>query len=237
MTFTKDGTWTVPAGIRRVRVDCVASRGCNYTTFLGGRGGRVQCILDVKGAGTLHIFVGQIPASLSNNTYNASDIRIGGTNLSNRVIVAGGGGSASWVEAYGVTAVNGGPGGGTTGGNGLNAIVWGFDATIATGGSQSAGGTGSTATVPYNTAQVGGTGTFGTGGAGAGYGGMGGAGGAGWYGGGGGAVNQFFDEKTIARVVASGAGGSSYTHPTLCTEVVHTQGYQAGNGYITISML
>lgn len=236
ITFTADGTWTVPAGIRRIRVDCVAAKGCNYTTsVVGGYGGRVQCILNVKGVDTLNIHVGQMPTSLSANTYNASDIRIGGLDVSNRVIVAGGGGSASWVERHGVTAANGGAGGGTTGGNGLNAIVWGYNATIATGGSQTAGGTGSAASVPYTASQIGGNGTFGLGGAGASA--SAGAGGAGWYGGGGGAVNQFADEKTIARVAAGGGGGSSYTHPTLCSEVTHTQGYQAGNGYVTISMV
>lgn len=239
ITFTADGTWTVPAGIRRVRVDCVASQGCSYTTsIVGGYGGRVQCILNVSGVDTLYISVGPVPTSLSANIYNASDIRIGGVDKSNRVLVAGGGGSASWVKRQSVTAIGGGPGGSTTGGNGFNAIVWGYGATIATGGSQTAGGTGSTASVPYTTAQVGGTGTFGTGGAGASSSsGAGGAGGAGWYGGGGGAVNHFADEKTIARVVASGGGGSSYTDPSLCSEVVHTQGYRAGSGYVTISMV
>ena len=38
-------------------------------------------------------------------------------------------------------------------------------------------------------------------------------------------------------VAASGnGGGSSYTHPTFCTNVEHTQGFNTGNGYITISM-
>lgn len=34
-----------------------------------------------------------------------------------------------------------------------------------------------------------------------------------------------------------GGGGSSYTDSTLCTDVVHTQGYQNGAGYITITTL
>lgn len=32
-----------------------------------------------------------------------------------------------------------------------------------------------------------------------------------------------------------GGGGSSYAAPSLCSSVVHTQGYCAGNGYVTIS--
>lgn len=34
-----------------------------------------------------------------------------------------------------------------------------------------------------------------------------------------------------------GGGGSSYTHPTLCSSVVHTQGFNKGNGYVKISMV
>lgn len=32
-----------------------------------------------------------------------------------------------------------------------------------------------------------------------------------------------------------GEGGSSYTHPTLCSNVSHVQGFQSGNGYVKIS--
>ena len=32
-----------------------------------------------------------------------------------------------------------------------------------------------------------------------------------------------------------GAGGSSYAHPTLCSEVSHTQGLNKGNGYVKIT--
>ena len=50
-----------------------------------------------------------------------------------------------------------------------------------------------------------------------------GGGGGGYYGGGGGAD-------------AGGAGGSSYTHPTLCSSVVHTQGVQTGSGQLIITI-
>lgn len=59
------------------------------------------------------------------------------------------------------------------------------------------------------------------------------AGGAGWYGGGGGALAG---HKSIFYY-SGGGGGSSYTHPTLCSSVVHTQGFNKGNGYVKISMV
>lgn len=36
-------------------------------------------------------------------------------------------------------------------------------------------------------------------------------------------------------IYAKAGGGSSYTDATLCSEVTHTQGFQAGNGYVLIS--
>ena len=34
-----------------------------------------------------------------------------------------------------------------------------------------------------------------------------------------------------------GGGGSSYTDPTLCSSVVHTQGARTGKGQLTITIL
>lgn len=36
---------------------------------------------------------------------------------------------------------------------------------------------------------------------------------------------------------AGAGGGSSYTHPELCSNVTHTQWFKTGDGYITISMI
>ena len=55
-----------------------------------------------------------------------------------------------------------------------------------------------------------------------------GGGGGGYYGGGGGGNNSSSG--------GSGAGGSSYTHPTLCSSVVHTQGVQTGSGQLIITI-
>jgi hypothetical protein len=151
----------------------------------------------------------------------ASDIRIGGTALSNRKVVAGGAGGC-----FGQTAeykYTGGAGGGLTGGQGnsyTGASTW----QHATGGTQSAGGTAG-----------GGNGANGTNGS-LGQGGRcfdgssqsaadDGAGGGGGYYGGGGNGN------------GAGGGGSSYTDSILCTDVTHTQGYSeaTGNGWIILT--
>ena len=44
ITFTTSGTWVVPAGLKRVRVDCVAGQGFTNAAAQGGLWGRVQCI-------------------------------------------------------------------------------------------------------------------------------------------------------------------------------------------------
>lgn len=235
VTFTENGMWVVPRGIKRISVDCVGARGYTNGSFSGGNGGRVQCVLNVTPGDVLNITVAVIPTFSADLVYNASDIRIGGTALSNRVIVAGGGGNASsCTRSPGGSA--GGAGGGLNGAAGTNC-----DRTVAGGGgSQNNGGsrgyttdTGGTTGAGYGQA-----GSFGLGGQGVGgsqsYGGsaQSGSGGSGWYGGGSGGTYEYFGWWT-----AGGGGGSSYTHPTLCSDVIHTQGYRAGNGYITISMV
>lgn len=67
---------------------------------------------------------------------------------------------------------------------------------------------------------------------------VGGYGGAGWYGGGGAVSGHYWAGSSAnGSSEAAAGGGSSYTNPTLCSEVVHTQGYRAGSGYVTISMV
>ena len=216
-------SWQVPKGITKIRVDCVGSQGGNN----GGKGGRVQCILKVTPNQTLYITVGSIPSSYWEASYNASDIRIGGTSYNNRVVVAGGGGSTSGKGRAG------GVGGGTTGGTGAN----GYGGNSGgKGGTQTAGGEGGAGTpVSVGHYHNGNPGSLGLGGNGSvcGYEGNSGAGGAGYYGGGAGAG----DWNKKGAYTAGGGGGSSYTNSTLCTEVVHTQGYRDGNGYIIISMV
>lgn len=218
-------SWKIPNGVKSLTIDCVASRGYSDETNTGGNGGRVQCTLKVSPGQTLYFTVGAIPTERQTASYNASDIRLNGTNYSNRVIVAGGGGSASSRNAAG------GAGGGLTGGAGSAH----GNAGAGQGGSQSAGGAGGTCVpISIGHSHVGNAGVQGTGGAGGScnYCGTWGAGGAGYYGGGSGGA-QWNKNGAFA---AGGGGGSSYTNPSLCSNVIHTQGYHNGAGYITITI-
>lgn len=203
-------TFTVPATVTFLSVDCVASKG-NNGGGSGGNGGRVQCVTQVTAGSTLYIMVGTIPSSQASAEYNASDIRTNNagitdnTSLNSRILVAGGGGSGT----SGKFNHNGGAGGGLTGGVGTAASSDG----TGKGGTQTAGGAGG---------RNANSGSFGLGGAGN----VGGAGGSGWYGGGAGSSTTFY--------VGGGGGGSSYTDPS-CFNVIHTQGYNDGTGYITIT--
>lgn len=156
ITFTNSTTWVVPAGIKKIKVDCVGAQGRSPNTT-GGLGGRVQCILSVTPKQTLYIIVGKQNRI---DNYNASDIRTSENDLYSRLVVAGGGGDGT----SGIAKTPGAAGGGLTGATAGSAYYY----SGGTGGSQTAGGSRN--------------GTFGYGGSGGG----GGTGGAGWYGGGGG---------------------------------------------------
>jgi trimeric autotransporter adhesin len=238
-TYTATSTGTLVIDMAGAKGGNKYSSGPSYgpLTQVGGAGGRVVCSLAVTAGQVLNIYVGgqgQTPTSYissasggfngGGNSGNcggcggenhtggggggATDIRIGGTALSNRVVVAGGGGGAGF-QGNPINYERGGIGGGLTGGPGYN-----FNNPVNNGGSQSAGGTG------YSGAP---SGTLGTGGS-SDLNDLGGGGGGGYYGGGSGDYT-------------GGGGGSSFTHATLCTGVTHTQGYQAGNGYVTITPL
>lgn len=227
-------SWVVPNGVKSLTVDCVASKGANSedNTLNGGNGGRVQCTLAVTSGQTLYFTVGAIPANAATVSYNASDIRIGGTEYSNRVLIAGGGGSAAWRKGHGAI---GGAGGGTTGGTGVQDTTGG-GASPGQGGTQSAGGAGGDVNVSGSVwGSPGGDGQLGLGGTSDNHGyhfSIGGVGGAGYYGGGGGAGFH----TSGANRASGGGGGSSYTDPDLCSNVTHTQGYRNGAGYITITL-
>lgn len=141
----------------------------------------------------------------------ATDIRIGGTALADRKLIAGGGGGRS----VGFGGGNGGDGGGLTGENGTSG---GANPQIGLGGTPTAGG----AAINPGSLGQGGVGTGGSTTAG-------GGGGGGLYGGGGGGVTGAGGGGT-----GGGGGGSSYTDPSA-SGVTHTRGFRSGNGYITIS--
>ncbi|MCB9234097.1 MAG: T9SS type A sorting domain-containing protein [Bacteroidia bacterium] len=239
-------TYTIPAGVYSVLIDMSGASGGysingtqQGTLQIPGDGGRVEATLAVTPGQVLNIYVGGRGTDASTGlsgaggyngggtggqqgTYNggggggASDIRIGGTALGDRVLVAGGGGGSALN--YFAGGDNGGDGGNLTGQDGAsNNNVGASYAGKA--GSPSAGGAGGVYT-GYNPGSAGSLGTGGDGGSGT----SGGGGGAGLYGGGGGSW-------------AGGGGGSSYSHPTLATNVTHTQGYKNGNGEVTVTLL
>ena len=217
-------TYTVPRTITKLEVDVVGARGANN----GGYPGRVQCLLIVTPEDTLYLYVATRPSSTSGAIYNASDIRrvtgtvTDATSLASRLIVAGGGGSGGGGDARG----RGGNGGDIT----ADAGSAGSAAYGGSGGTSSTGGVGGGITVWTSmNGEQGLNGGFGLGGAG-GYG-LGGAGGAGYYGGGGAAG---LVTKSYGSNGGGGGGGSSYTVSELTSNVVHTKGYIADQGYITI---
>jgi hypothetical protein len=138
----------------------------------------------------------------------ASDIRIGGAGLANRVLVAGGGGG-------GTDDFAGGAGGGTVGGNGGGVLGAGGGG----GGTQIAGGA-------FGNGDADGlVGTLGVGGAGGTNCGRGGGGGGGGFfgGGGGGAI----------ECGAGGGGGGGSAHGPA--GAVLTAAVKAGTGLMTVS--
>ena len=166
--------YTVPAGVFSLGVDAVGASADPNVGSLSGRGARVQATLAVMPGQVLTVYVGgsgNIRAAGYNGGGNGggngfgggggTDLRLGGTALADRVLVAGGGG--------GTGDSGSGGDGGQTGANGQNA-TGGGGGTATAGGA--AGGSAATA------------GTAGQGGSGSNNG--GGGGGGGFFGGGGG---------------------------------------------------
>ncbi len=250
-------TWVVPRGVTVVDVDAYGAAGArpaetNWSaggfvddTGNGSPGGRVQTTVTVAPGQTLYVYVGGAGTSAAGGFNGgggpgadwahtgsgggASDIRIGGTALENRVVVAGGGGGGGcfWSGCRPAPAT-GGAGGGTVAA--ASAYAGCIESTLAGGGSQSAGGAGGRC---YDFAQGvgvydsrGASGTLGAGGnGGEGRGLMGydpgSGGGGGYYGGGGGAGN------------GAGGGGSSYS---IGSNTIHTPGVRSGHGQIVITL-
>jgi hypothetical protein len=210
-------TLIVPQGITQLYVELYGSKATS-----GGLGGKASGYLSVIGGDTLNLFVGGndglnggagfLPSlSLGGD---GTDIRIGGTGLEHRVIVAGGGGSNGTLGA-------GGAGGGLNGGNGIG----NEDTGGGNGGTQDNGGSGGIGFIN------GLNGEFGLGGLGGNidY----GNGGGGYFGGGGGASED--NNNPIPSDSGGGGGGSSWGHPQLITGFTTESGVNDGTGYIVIS--
>ncbi|RYY39172.1 MAG: HYR domain-containing protein [Chitinophagaceae bacterium] len=218
-------TFTVPEGVTSIQVDARGGGSTGRPSY----GGRVQATLNVTPGQVLNLYVGGAGGWAGDYTYTpggfnggggsgyygetgggATDIRIGNTSLTNRVLVAGGAGGGRASDG------GGGHGGGLIGQGG--AFGSAGSAGTGGGGSQTDGGSrGNRFNLYY-----GNTGSFGQGGDAGSWGGWGGAGGGGWYGGGG-------------SVYGGGGGGSSFTNPNLTQNVRHAQGYQEGAGLLIIS--
>ena len=250
--------WIVPSGITQVKVTVAGSKGFRpsdeaigdrmqeaHKTQDAGHGAIVNCILDVSSFNKLNIYVGKAPNDFYISCNNSSDIRSDET-LESRLIVAGGGGGMgyAWEQKMGEVWdwAGGGHGGYPNGEKPNECSVNANDGSVIlfepareniTGGTQTEGGS-----IPnYGEGEepgqlgLGGKGAYATDDSGqvvyaAGH------GGGGYYGGGGG---HWFDDMVV-WIVSGGGGGSSYTNENYCTEVVHTNGGNNGEGYITIEM-
>ena len=159
------GTISVtPGQVLTINVGGAGVDGSAVSAGLGGFNG--------GGSGTASVTESNIIEFAAGGGGGASDIRIGGGSLANRIIVAGGGGGAGFTRP-------GGAGGDITGANGDGG------GNVATGGTQTEGGTGGS----YNNDFFADNGAPGKGGNGAAQT-PGGGGGSGYYGGGGGSFGS-----------------------------------------------
>lgn len=216
------GILKIPARISKVRVDCVGASGVAYQGKTAGKGGRVQCILSVLPATEYWVTVGIARANYSSIVNNSSDIRTNADDLYSRLVVAGGGGSTGTAWSGRDSTSNGGDGGGLIGATAPNTGYWHGNARGGAGGGDGISGFNDS----FGYGQTAGRNNQGLG--------YSGSGGDGWYGGARGGTGTAKHKKHLYAHAAGGGGGSSYTDPTLCSEVVHTQGYQMGNGYVAI---
>jgi PKD repeat protein len=224
-------TWTVPA-TGTYKLEVWGAQGGSYKNT-GGKGGYAYGNLRLTQGQVVNIVIGGLGGitestgvsvggwnggGLTSQPFSTgggggTDIRVGGLELKDRVLVAGGGGGSAY---YGYVDAIGGNGGGTSGGDG------GFIPDSATsgghGGTQSSGGsagTGSCTSGDAGSLGLGGKNTNGCGSLGS------GSGGGGYYGGGG------------ASYGAGGGGGSSYIGGVLNGGT--TPGVQTGHGKVTIT--
>ncbi len=225
-------SFTVPSCGGTLQVTAYGAQGgdsFNHNMSKGGKGGSVQATLTVAPGGTLQIFVGEKPIHMAGgyngggdgkvdpaqNTWlgagggGATDIRLGGAALSDRILVAAGGGGA----CPNTPTDHGGVGGGLTGGSGGS----NSSGSEGKGGTPSAGGAGGQRS-GYQNASPGALGLGGPAGGNT----AGGGGGAGYFGGGGGSWG-------------GGGGGSSWVKPDISGNLTHNSGVRTGHGQITLS--
>jgi hypothetical protein len=250
LTYTYTGalqTFTIPSCVTNVTIDAKGAQGAinSTSTTTGGLGGAAYGILNVSAGDVLYITVGGMsgfgggglggvsPCTTAGggNGGGASDIRVNGNALANRVIVAAGGGGGGGDRIGGCGRGTGGGGGGGYFGGGGGA---GYGTTtVPTGGTQSAGGNGGAA---YGAGISGVAGASGVGGDGGGeYSSNQTTTNTAMNGGDGGGANGANGQisSTLIYTGSSGAGGSSYVGAPLSTGST-TAGVRTGDGIITI---
>lgn len=258
----KEQSFKVPARVSKIYIIAIGGGGDGSTVSYGSR---VSAVIPVGPGEVLHIRVGGNGAETTggyngggnggfygykNNKQNgfggggATDIRQFGDALSDRVLVAGGGGGQGGLNEYagpphyGV----GGKGGNLVAGNGaagFPAYATGKCVTSTPcggqGGSQTAPGAGGAGgTGSFCNGAAGGEGALGSGGNGATFskssdanvcGGLGGGGGGGYFGGGGGG-GAGSDRRTHSIQGGGGGGGGSSYVETKATDVHMWQGWR-----------
>ncbi len=281
ITFSYTGamqTYTVPAGVNWIQVECWGAQGPDNGSSTGGLGGYVSGELTVTPGEDLYIYVGGMDGFNGGgaggtgggggmdgmNGGGGSDIRRIGTTLTDRILVAGGGGGAG---RFSCANQDGGYGGFPGGGGGIGSGVYlANDGTSMGGGSTvDGGGAGDCTWSPSGGGGGGGDGGGGGGSYGSpvsnggtlgacgdngfdGIGGAGSAGGGGCFGVGGGGGNYsngggagggggwYGGGAGGGNWAAGGGGGSSYFGPDFGS-TSFTNGTNAGDGQIVITEL
>lgn len=261
-------TFVVPAGVTRISVIARGAWGAGDTPS-AAYPGRIYALIRVHPGDKLNVFVGGAglrqtggfngggpgggDGSGSGGGYGgggASDVRIGGDALKNRIVVAaGGGGAGNGMEVY--LFDSGGDGGGVVGDPGVGGATSRHRSEGGRGGgggTQSNGGLGGTGGQGTSgNGDAGKTGVLGSGGnGGAGesktiyaYAGGGGGGGGGYYGGGGGGGAGLVNTPDYFYCGycngGGGGGGSSYVDPSAIKSQMWTGWRQRGNGRVIFS--
>jgi trimeric autotransporter adhesin len=259
---------TVPAGVFSARLHVSGAQGGNGLSGAGtiegspdspggtgGLGGRVSGTLATVPGQSLFVYVGGEgsqainPGGLGQGSNGigggASDVRVGGNAIENRVVIAGGGGgggNAGWSFNTVVPGGNGGIGGGGAGGAGGDNPTLGFGVgpfgggggSVGLGGSAGGGCGGFPATAGNAANGNGGTsfnfpGSF----PGAGFAGGGGGGATVGAGGGGAGVGTTGCISNLNGGGGGGAGGTSSAAAGV-TSVMLNNGVQSGNGVVLV---
>lgn len=254
-TFNFTGSeqiYIVPNGVTSITVEAYGAQGADGSNGLaaGGLGGYTSGTLSVTPGQTIYIYVGG-----QGNTFNggalggsagsgngggASDIRIGGNTLADRVMVAGGGGGGGGVGCEATWPGGaGGVGGGGDGAKGTDSPDGGggFGGTVGAGGLQGIGCAGFLGAPGLANGQ-GGNGQncccFGAPSI------PGGGGGGGGYevggGGGGGSAGTVQCSGNNKGGGGGGAGGTNYISQGF-TLTANSNGIQSGDGMVKISIL